>query len=358
MRPVSSTCIFICHLITRDVDNTNSKHLELYSIMGEFDNAGFPMTYCLLSTATAIDLGKRKLAIAAWSRCLRDQYGVKPVFIHSDKDMGEIGAVKMVWEAKINLCWWHLRRAVRTRLAKAKLSTSPYNLDRAMAEYDFIKPDFVLAGTRVDIDDYEGGTPDDATVMPPLTNVPPPPAPIPTPSASSAPPNPHLLGNTTNMLRITLPLPRIVSAIGRVIQGAGFKLSIPATRVPTIEEQEEREEEEKPTNEEREVSGDEDDGKQGRRTFCPPLYRDTIIKMMEQHYCAHPSIPGSSAPDAKSIKKWAVQRMYDFCVKHELPEVWVYLWENWYWEGRWELWARCAHKVIPVLKTTMILESQ
>jgi len=128
--------------------------------MGEYDNAGFPMTYCLLSTATAIEPGKRKLAIAAWSRCLRDKYGVKPVFIHTDKDMAEIGASKDVWEAKINLCWWHLRRAVRTRLAKAKLSTSPYNLDQAMAEYDFIKPDFIPAGTTVDIDDYEGGTPD------------------------------------------------------------------------------------------------------------------------------------------------------------------------------------------------------
>lgn len=91
-------------LLTGEIDNANSKHLELYSIMGEYDNAGFPMTYCLLSMAAAIDLGKRKLAIAAWSQCLRDKYSVKPVFIHTDKDMGEIGASKDVWDAKINLC--------------------------------------------------------------------------------------------------------------------------------------------------------------------------------------------------------------------------------------------------------------
>jgi len=76
--------------------------------MGEYDNVGFPLTYCLLSTATAIDAGKQKKAIAAWSRCLCDKYGVNPVFIHSDKDMGEIGAAQDVWETKINLCWWHL----------------------------------------------------------------------------------------------------------------------------------------------------------------------------------------------------------------------------------------------------------
>jgi hypothetical protein len=83
-------------VLTHDIDNTNSKHLELYSIMGKYDNAGFPMTYCLLSTATAIDIGKRKKAIVAWSQCLRDKYGVNPVFIHSDKDMGEIGGVQEV----------------------------------------------------------------------------------------------------------------------------------------------------------------------------------------------------------------------------------------------------------------------
>ena len=76
--------------------------------------------------------------------------------------MGEIGAAKEVWKAKINLCWWHLRRAVRTHLAKTKLATSSYNLSHAMTEYNFIKFDFILAGKRVDINDYEGGIPDDA----------------------------------------------------------------------------------------------------------------------------------------------------------------------------------------------------
>ncbi|KAG2153487.1 uncharacterized protein EDB93DRAFT_1248751 [Suillus bovinus] len=43
--------------------NTNAKHLELYSVLGEFDNAGFPLSYCLLSTATAIEIGKRTTAL-------------------------------------------------------------------------------------------------------------------------------------------------------------------------------------------------------------------------------------------------------------------------------------------------------
>ena len=225
-----------------------------------------------------------------------------------------------------------------------------------MAEYKFIKPDFIPAGTKVDIEDYEGGSPDND--MTPLVDTEQQPhktaAPTTHPSILQAQ---QPLGEATNMLRIKLPLPNIASAIGRIIQGTGFKLSIAATRLPTIEEV--AEDAHEAAEKEREVSDeDEDNGAPGRRTFCPPLYREPIINMMERHYCAHPSIPGSSPPDAKLIKQWAVQRMYDFCVKHELPEVWVYLWENWYRKGRWELWARSAHKLIPVLKTTMIIESQ
>uniref|UniRef100_A0A0W0GBU1 Uncharacterized protein n=1 Tax=Moniliophthora roreri TaxID=221103 RepID=A0A0W0GBU1_MONRR len=38
--------------------NTNSKHLELYSILGEHDGAGYPLGYCLLSTASSITIDK------------------------------------------------------------------------------------------------------------------------------------------------------------------------------------------------------------------------------------------------------------------------------------------------------------
>jgi hypothetical protein len=46
-------CMFI-----KPTHNTNSKNLELHSVMGEYDNAGFPLSYCLLSTATALLVGK------------------------------------------------------------------------------------------------------------------------------------------------------------------------------------------------------------------------------------------------------------------------------------------------------------
>jgi hypothetical protein len=227
----------ICQTLKDDVDNTNSKHLELYSIMGEYDNAGFPLTYCLLSTATAIDLGKRKKALAAWSKCLRDKYSIHPIFVHTDKDMGKIGSSQEVWEAKINLCWWHLRRAVRTRLAKAKLSSTPYNIDQAVGEFNFISADFIPPGTRVDVDDYEGGILDAEQPPIPANAM----APVAQPGAIQLPPLQPPLRGSTNLLRIKLALPDITSAVGRMIQGVGFKLSIAPTRLPTIEAEDDEE---------------------------------------------------------------------------------------------------------------------
>ena len=95
-----------------------------------------------------------------------------------------------------------------------------------------------------------------------------------------------------------------------------------------------------------------------KRTFCPDQFREAIVNMMEEHLCAHPLIPGYSHPSCAGIREWAVKQIYQFCAKNDLREVWAYLWENWYRAGQWELWARLCYHEIPVLKTTMILESQ
>jgi hypothetical protein len=95
-----------------------------------------------------------------------------------------------------------------------------------------------------------------------------------------------------------------------------------------------------------------------RQTFCVVEYRQTIINMIEWHYCTHPLIPRYSHPSPEGIRAWAVKQTYGYCIERDLREVWAYLWENWYQRGRWELWAWSCHPKIPILKTTMILESQ
>ena len=266
--------------------------------MGEHDNAGIPLASCLLSTASCLTPGKRKVSLTSFMKCVRDKYNIYPRFVHTDKDIAEIKASQTVWpESKHQLCWWHLRKAIRERLGKAKLSTTPYNPSIAHSEFNFISLDFSPAGKS---DPRESEDLDLlAAQVPTLSN--------------------------PNALPIKLKIP----------EGMIFPESLPI-----------------PTN------GTEDSSGNLSRAFCPAEHRFHVVDMIELHLCAHPLVPGYSAPSPEGIRYWAVKEMYQYCVKYDLRECWAYLWENWYRRGRWELWARCSHGEIAILKTTMICESQ
>lgn len=320
-------------------------------MLTEHDNAGFPLSYCLLTMATAMNVQKRLKALESWIVILRDQYGVVPRFVHTDKDMVEIGASRRTWPAsKHQLCWWHLHEAVKRRL-KGNLPTSVYHPQWATCEHSFIKPSFIPYG-RTDPHDTEGAAPGevcaqeyqhgDASTMPPPDSNPnsikiriPAPAtsespavtePITHPTTFQHAEDQHSVVGTDNPRRITIRIP-------------------PPSSTHNATSTTEDEPNEEVTN--------------GRHTFCPMEHRDAVVEMMEHHLCAHPLIPGYSAPTPEGIKAWAVKQVYDFCVLRDLPNLWAYLWENWYRRGRWELWARCLEpKEIPRLKTTMIVEAQ
>ena len=257
--------------------------------------------------------------------------------------MAEIGMLRDIWSAKIQLCWWHLRKAVRERLSKKKLSTTPYNAQHARLEFTFIDLAFVPYG-KADATEHEGGARDN----PQTVDEPPRPSPnalsihlrIPSSiqqlltntASTSSTPVPHSLPTSEPILqpntvgKLTIKVPPRTS----VDSGSGLSSE------PVRRENDDLE----------------------KHKFCPEELRGTIVDMLESHFCAHPLIPGYSHPSAEGIREWAVREIYEFCVKHDLREVWAYLWENWYRPGRWELWARSCHPDIPVLKTTMILESQ
>lgn len=234
--------------------------------------------------------------------------------------MAEITMSKSVWpEAKIQLCYWHLRKAVRERLSKSKLTTTPYKAARAHKEFSFIDVTFRPSGTS-DPNEHEGGR----LIQPDETQ-----DDIPVPTLAFRIPNPSQFPSQ--------PLPDSDHNINdRKDIPTGLKIII---KIPKQEPQ----------------SGDIE---RSRRTFCPSEFREHVIEMMERHFCAHPLIPGYSHPSAAGIRQWAVRQIYTFCREHDLCELWAYLWENWYRKGRFELWARSAGDKIPRLKTTMIMESQ
>lgn len=280
--------------------------------MGELDGAGYPLSYCMLSTQTAIDVGKRTKALTAWVTRLRDQYGIDPRFCHTDKDMAQISMARVVWPLiKVQLCWWHLRKFVRQRLARNELATTPYNAHRAHREFSWITVDFVPAG-QPNHDEYEGGHHDTEA---------------------------EITQGQVSINTILLRIPPTQTAVAQDISPTPSDEPPLTIRIPP------------PNNSTAPANTP-------RRIFCPEECREPIINMLERHFCAHPTIPGFSHPSPAGIREWAVKQMYTFCVNNDLQEVWAYLWENWYRSGRWELWARAPCPEIPRLKTTMMLESQ
>jgi hypothetical protein len=258
--------------------------------------------------------------------------------------MAEISAMKNVWpKAKHQLCWWHLKKAVGDRL-KGKLATVTYNPWEAYKEFPtIINTDFVPSGAS-DPSDREELLDEE------LEEVPEPKrgrrrAVIPKPPEfdASAEPAPTP-GPNSIFIKLTIPEPMRTQLPMNTSQPSPH----PASTSSSDSESDDESPEELVTPA---TAG-------SRRVFCPSELRESVITMLEKHFCAHPSIPGYSAPSAEGIREWAISEMYHFCKKHDLRELWAYLWECWYKAGRWELWARSAGSSIPRLKTTMMLESQ
>lgn len=299
------------------------------------DNAGYPLAYCLLSTATAISPHKRSTSLKAFLHQIKRQYDINPAFTHVDKDFAEISALGAVWPAaKVQICFWHLKRAITDRISKPSLKTTPYNVTEACKEFGFIDPSFVPTTSADPKDNEEYGYGSDAEYQPNTKKV---------TNRKKAP------------TRLTLPPPLPPQQLSQVNPNTlRITISIPSSFVPPWTQ------DPNPQLTQSTDSEADSDIKSNapRRQFCPLDLRDAVTTLIERHYCAHPSIPGYARPDVASIRWWAVEEMYRFCMRNSLRELWAYLWANWYRPTRWILWARSTCTEIPRLKTTMIVESQ
>jgi len=70
--------------------------------------------------------------------------GLEPTFFLTDKDFAQISAAKFVWKGiKIQLCLWHIKKAIETRLSNNKTSQQiNYNGVAAQKQFSFINPLF------------------------------------------------------------------------------------------------------------------------------------------------------------------------------------------------------------------------
>ncbi|PKC65982.1 hypothetical protein RhiirA1_513231 [Rhizophagus irregularis] len=107
--------------------------------MGVIDGTGFPLSYLIIS------VGKNRNItgiLTQWMQALKERNMRNFPFILTDKDFSEINAAQTVWpEARLQLCVWHLRRAIKQRLSSNKIGTYySYNPKVAHEECSSIDP--------------------------------------------------------------------------------------------------------------------------------------------------------------------------------------------------------------------------
>lgn len=247
---------------------TTSNGEDLVAVMAEFDGTGTPLAYCFVRRLQSATGGQMIELLAHFLRGLK-QRGLEPEFFGCDKDFSEIGAIQYTWPSvKVQLCFWHVRRAIRTRLSSsAKSACGQYNVLAAISLIPDLEPCWG--------------------------------------SISTQRPHGHRYGQCLCPSKA-----RLYDAKVRI----------------------------EPCKEEMEI----------------------IVNMLSRHFNMHATIPGPDGElsSAETIHQQASREVYQSCRNRNYPVLWVYLFTNWYAPAMWNFWSRAGHpSQIPVLKTTMILES-
>jgi hypothetical protein len=125
-------------LVMDSTFGTNSGGMDLFAVLAEVEGTGVPLAYCLVellkppqanpaeNKPVRADPGATTYIIQQFLERLK-KFGFNPRCVAIDKDPSEIAAVTAVWPgAKIQLCYWHVKRAVSMKLNSSK-STKTQN---------------------------------------------------------------------------------------------------------------------------------------------------------------------------------------------------------------------------------------
>ncbi|CAG8787770.1 23844_t:CDS:2 [Gigaspora margarita] len=109
----------LCETIMVDATyNTNQLKYELYALMTIVDRTGFPLSYCFIEAKKENELKEVKIIL-------------------SDKDFTQISSGMAIWKnAEIQLCKWHVRRAIEQKLSSQYNGSSPH-YNSAIAHQQF-----------------------------------------------------------------------------------------------------------------------------------------------------------------------------------------------------------------------------
>ncbi|KAJ6018382.1 ATP-dependent DNA helicase PIF1 [Penicillium canescens] len=125
-------------LVMDSTFGTNSGGMDLFAVLAEVEGTDVPLAYCLVELLkppqanlaegkpVRADPGVMTYIIQQFLERLKI-FGFNPRCVALDKDPSELAAVTTVWPGvKVQLCYWHVKRAVGTKLNSSK-STNTQN---------------------------------------------------------------------------------------------------------------------------------------------------------------------------------------------------------------------------------------
>src|SRR5438270_8591699 len=127
--------------LTNSTFKTNQEKFELFAVLINCGGYGVPLAYLYVDTFTAPAdclqdprnrINSRVKVLKEFFLALRTE-GILPTFILVDKDAGQITAINEAWSqtANIQLCLWHIKRAIDRKLRESKHKSSQYTTRRA-----------------------------------------------------------------------------------------------------------------------------------------------------------------------------------------------------------------------------------
>lgn len=131
--------------------NTNGSNYELFAVLGEAYGSGLPLGYLLVKSPGSTAGGEKQAILEQFLKHLATKYNLAIAFTLSDKDWSEINACRNVFPfADHQLCYWHVLRAIKKRLAILRRQPAPYNVKEAREEFPWIDKTFVPIAQRED----------------------------------------------------------------------------------------------------------------------------------------------------------------------------------------------------------------
>jgi hypothetical protein len=88
--------------------------------------------------------------------------------------------------------------------------------------------------------------------------------------------------------------------------------------------------------------------------------REGLVNLVRLHYYRHPLIPNDATHaflSKEAIYFQCIREVCSYCKSNALPNVWIYLWSNWYTKDQFKFWGLSRNPLVPLSRTTMYVET-